>query len=295
MKPQKKISGNPRTEILATLNAIWKGYRRQLARCQRRLTEDALHDLRVQTRRLLACLEVLSPIAGGLTESARARKTLRKRLTALGPLRDAQVHLRDFDGVREAKPEISPLHHDLSRRARRLGRDAETKLERTGTRKLGRRIARFSRRLTSGLAEASSLKVLRVAFLATTEKALEELSRVGRANFRNHRAVHAVRVSLKQVRYGGECLPAAMRSITPAELKRVRKCVAWMGRIHDLDVQLARLKKLAPKNRLPASAAKSYRTDLTCRRAALTRQCLAFLRRRPVKINSLARVSSLPG
>lgn len=295
MKRVTQTSERDRREISSVLKAVWARYRRQLARGQRSLTEEALHDLRVQTRRLLACLEILSPIAGGLAESASARKTLRKRLTALGPLRDAQVQLRDFDRLREAQPEISPLHHDLSRRVLRLGRAAAAKMDRTGTRKLGRRMARFSRRLTEGLGLASAPQVLRIAFLTTTKKALAGLSRVARADFRDHRAVHAERVSLKQVRFGAECLPAALRPIPASDLKRVRKGVAWMGRIHDLDVHLARMKKLVAKNRLPASAANSYCTELTRRRAALIRQCLAFLRRRRPAVNPLARASSLPG
>lgn len=266
-------------DVRHTLKSIWARYRRRLSRCQRRLTEDALHDMRVQARRLLACVEVLSPIAGGLAESAAIRMSLRKRLSALGPLRDAQVHLRDFVGALEAHPEISPLLHVLRRRERRLLKSARSKLDRTGTRKLGRRIARFSDRLAAGLADADAPEKLRGAFARTVAEALAGLNRESQADFRDHDAVHAVRVSLKQLRYGAECLPTEMRSIRPAELKRVRKFVSWMGRIHDVEVQLVRMEKLIAKGHLPRIRAKSYRTELTRRRAALIRECLAFLRR----------------
>ena len=280
MKRGKSTPAIARGGKLRPLDPVWARYRRLLARCQRQLTEDRLHDLRVQTRRLLAGLEIFAPVAGGRTSSAFVRKSLLKRLAALGPLRDAQVHLRDFNLAMEADPEISPLHHRLRRRERRLLKSARTKLEKTGTGKLGRRIVRFSDRLAAGLAAPDAAATVSAVFARRLADALTGLERVRRAEFRNRRAVHAVRVSLKQLRYGAECLPAARRGATPAELKRVRKCVSLMGRMHDIDVQLARLDKLVAKGHLPPTGAESYRAELRASRVGLGRECLEFSRPR---------------
>ena len=294
MKTQNQAAGDERAEILCTLKSGWAKYRRQLTRSQRRLSVDALHDLRVQTRRLLACLEVFSPVAGGLAKSATVRTALDKRLSALGPLRDAQVHLEEFDQARKAHPEIQPLHQGLRRRERRLLKAVMAKLKRTGTRKLGHRIGRFSRRLAAGLAEAHAPQKLRDAFARTVEAALGGLTAVCRADFQDHRAVHSTRILLKQLRYGADCLPPTMRSIPPAELKRVRAAISWMGRIHDLDVQLARFDKQVAKGHLALADARAYRGGLTRRRARLIRDCLVFLRRRRTRVKPSAPPSLLP-
>lgn len=267
-------------EKLRPLDPLWARYCRFLARCQRQLTEDRLHDFRVQTRRLLAGLEVFAPLAGGPASIASLRKSLSKRLAALGPLRDAQVHLRDFNLAMAAHPEISPLHHRLRRRERRLLKSARAKLTRTGTGKLGRRIARFSDRLAAAIAAEDAAATVGAAFAQRLADAMTGLERVRRAKFRYHRAVHAVRVLLKQLRYGAECLPAAQRGATPAQLKRVRKCVSLMGRMHDIDVQLARLDKLVAKGHLPPTGAESYRAELRSRRVGLGQECLEFTRPR---------------
>src|SRR5882757_427327 len=51
-------------EIVRTLNAAWTRYRRQLRRGKRHLSPDTVHDLRVQTRRLLICLDLFEPVTG---------------------------------------------------------------------------------------------------------------------------------------------------------------------------------------------------------------------------------------
>ena len=43
-----------RVFMQAALRLRWRKYRKDLARCWRRASEDAVHDLRVESRRLLA-------------------------------------------------------------------------------------------------------------------------------------------------------------------------------------------------------------------------------------------------
>src|SRR5262249_25089775 len=80
-----------------SLGECWARYRRQLRRCQRKLTIETLHDLRVQTRRTLVCIEAFFSVIGEQKEFTAALRTLTKRLSALGPLRDAHVQLIELD------------------------------------------------------------------------------------------------------------------------------------------------------------------------------------------------------
>ena len=76
--------------LAAALNNQWRSYRAQLRHCQEHFSEEAVHQLRVATRRLLAQITLLSSV----TPSApleKARRILKRRLAALGNLRDAQV------------------------------------------------------------------------------------------------------------------------------------------------------------------------------------------------------------
>jgi inorganic triphosphatase YgiF len=42
-----------------SLNTQWRRYRKRLRRCQGQFSQDAVHDVRVETRRLLSTIELL--------------------------------------------------------------------------------------------------------------------------------------------------------------------------------------------------------------------------------------------
>src|SRR5216684_2765050 len=59
-----------------SLKKRWKCYGKQLSRCQRKLSERAVHDLRVEARRLLSLLDLLAPflVSGRFTKAQTALK-----------------------------------------------------------------------------------------------------------------------------------------------------------------------------------------------------------------------------
>ncbi len=265
---KRRARGGKRTrhEIIRTIDAVWARYRRQLRRGQQKLSTGALHDLRVQTRRLLVGLNLISPIVGSAELSA-ARKTLTKRLSALGPLRDAHVQLIDLDARLLDFPEMTPLHRLLRRRANRLADSAEVMLRKTGTTKLSQRMKAIRRDLGAALQQSTAIEVLRNSYQRTLRDSLADLAAVRADRFRDEAKVHEVRIALKHLRYGAETLPAPVRALAPAQLKRLKATVAALGRIHDIDVHLARLAKLEKRGRLASGASAAYRAELArCRR-----------------------------
>ena len=75
-----------------SLKKQWKRYRKRLKRCQKEFSEKAVHDSRVQTRRLLATVE----LSGAFIPQSRlqsARRALKRHLDTFKELRDTQVQL----------------------------------------------------------------------------------------------------------------------------------------------------------------------------------------------------------
>ena len=167
-----------------------------------------------------------------------ARKTLTKRLSALGPLRDAHVQLIDLDARLADFPEMTPLHRLLRRRANRLEESAVAMLRKTGTTKLSHRMKTIRRDLGAALQRSTAIEVLRNSYQRTLRDGLAALAAVRADRFRNEEKVHDVRIALKHLRYGAETLPASVRALAPAQLKRLKAIVAALGRIHDIDVHL---------------------------------------------------------
>ena len=116
-----------------SLEERWKTYRAQLKACRHEFSEEAVHDLRVATRRLLALLD----IARALDPHPRiqkARKEVKRQLDALDELRDVQVMLVEAVEALESMPElrsfVAYLHKQekiLLRTARRQTKESQPK------------------------------------------------------------------------------------------------------------------------------------------------------------------------
>ena len=86
----------------------------QLKCCREEPDEDAVHELRVATRRLIAKLFLLTAVVPG-PAPARARRLLKERLDALGELRDVHVMRLFFDAQTTAFPELILVRDALAR------------------------------------------------------------------------------------------------------------------------------------------------------------------------------------
>ena len=91
--------------LAAALDSRWRSYRERLRQCQEKFSEEAVHELRVATRRLLAQFILLSCVAPS-TALEKARRILKRRLAALGDLRDAQVQRLFIEEKAASFPEL---------------------------------------------------------------------------------------------------------------------------------------------------------------------------------------------
>ncbi len=121
---------------------------------------------------------------------------------------------------------------------------------------------------------------------------LAALAVVRADHFRDEAKVHDARIALKQLRYGAEALPAAVCAIAPAELKRLKKCVAALGRIHDIDVHAQRIAKLEKRGRLSPPASAAYRVELARSRKRLVSTCTRLTRAQDSPDRSTGRIRS---
>jgi CHAD domain len=65
---------SPVLRLHLALRGHWKNYRKAFKHCRRKLSADAVHSLRVETRRLLSLLDLLQPLVDtSLTQHARRR------------------------------------------------------------------------------------------------------------------------------------------------------------------------------------------------------------------------------
>lgn len=252
-------------------------YRRQLKRCHKKFSGKTVHNLRVETRRLLALLDVLEAAAFNVSPE-KVRKVLKKRFDAFDDLRDTHVQLQLLKPMWTKFPEARPLKKFLRRHERRLIKNARDQTADTRWRKLSERLKELEKGISASAfieSENVALNVLRKWF-----------ARVGelRAKIRprDSAAIHEMRIAFKRFRYASELLRPFAAWLNDNELKRMRKFQADAGVIQDFEILMARLDRLVEDEKIPAPALKRLRAELVRKQ----RSALAFFLKR---VDDLAR------
>jgi CHAD domain-containing protein len=248
--------------LAAALDNRWQSYREQLRRCQGKFSEGAVHELRVATRRLLAQFTLLSCVAPS-PALEKARRILKRRLTALGDLRDAQVQRLFIQQKTSTFPELVLLRGWLQRRERRLARSAAEKVKRFKTRKLERWISAMIGDLTA--------KARRSRAQSQLAEAVERRRAIDLADLRT---VHQTRVAFKRFRYILESLSPGITGLSRRQLRALAYYQRKMGIIQDLEVLQACVARYAREDKKRKALLQRFSRHLRQRRARALRSFL---------------------
>ncbi|MGO8930125.1 MAG: CHAD domain-containing protein [Limisphaerales bacterium] len=225
--------------LAAALDSRWQSYRKQLRHCQEQFSEEAVHQLRVAARRLLAQFTLLSCVAPS-PALERARRILKRRLAALGDLRDAQVQRLFIEQKAVNFPELVLLRGWFKRRERRLARSAAEKVNRFKSRKLGPWISAMIEGLTANARKSRVQSQLASAVLRAAAQAFAEAVERRRAiDLADLRTIHQTRVAFKRFRYTVESLSPGITGLSKRQLRALAYYQRKMGIIQDLEVMRA--------------------------------------------------------
>ncbi|HZN04526.1 MAG TPA: CHAD domain-containing protein [Candidatus Polarisedimenticolia bacterium] len=200
---------------------------------------DAIHDLRVATRRLQEVLDLFEPV---LPREARerARRRIRRIRHDFAEVRDADVLYGLVRGMRagsaaDEKGAIAPLERRLRLKADRLRREL------SGGDHGAPRVAGIRKRLGALLEHleerpADPDLVARAARIGLARRARElERARRSAASGRPLPA-HRLRVAVKRWRYALEILDASSLGPFTEAIEAARRVQEKLGALHDLDV-----------------------------------------------------------
>jgi CHAD domain-containing protein len=225
--------------LAQALRSRWESYREHLRHCQRHFSEEAVHQLRVATRRLLASLSLL----GAVTPSAtleKSRRMLKRHLASLGDLRDAQVQRLYIEQKAVRFPELVLVRRWLQRREHRLATEAADSVHGFKTRKLERWIAGLSDGLAANVRNPRVQRHLNSAVLHAAGQAFDEAVERRRAiDVADARTIHQTRVAFKRFRYTVESLSPEFTGLSRRQLRALAYYQRRMGIIQDLEVMRA--------------------------------------------------------
>jgi CHAD domain-containing protein len=260
--------------LARSLQERWSSYREQLELCQAHFSEHAVHELRVATRRLISqfiLLDCLLPNAS----LEKARRVLKRRLVALGDLRDTQVE-RLFIGKHVARfPALLYLDRWLARHERQLVKATARKVERFRTRKLEKWIFGLAADLNAGASHPRTQKQLAAAVLQATQAAFTAAAdRRHAITPADRRTIHQTRVAFKRFRYMVESLSPGITGLSRRQLRALAYYQRKMGLIQDLEVIQSCLGDFAREHKKTAPLLHPFTLFLRQRRARALRSFL---------------------
>ena len=259
----------------AALRLRWRKYRKGLARCRRGASEEAVHDLRIESRRLLATLDALAGLIPQRTLLA-ATRAIKKRTNGLGRLRDVQVQ-------RAAIHDLSQQLTGLAGLGKRLAKEERRRIART-VRRLRRHTSHGVEDALSGVRRAlrrppprsmtTAGRPLVPALTAACIAVEEQFAAIDPAQ---PRTIHQARKELRRFRYLAEVFEPVVPAITQRYLDHLQELQGEMGRIQDATVLNATVDRYLRKHAKAAADVPRTRDVLERRRTDLIR---AFLNHR---------------
>ena len=254
-KPAPAKQGRGLHEFLSrTLERHWRNYRKARKRCHKKVSEDAVHQWRIDTRRMLAVLSVIEPLLSDKC-FCKAQTLLGKQLKRSGRLRDTHVQLVEIERQLRRFPELAPFHTALACRKKRLTR----RLRQAGAAKtdaeLKQTLGKLRQRLGPLFRDSASEPAHWQAIMRSVDEAFHHVVRL-RAQARASRpaTIHATRVAFKRFRYMAEALGPVLPGGSQAQLRQMQAYQKLMGDIQDLEVLLAALNQITRKKRLRMAA-----------------------------------------
>jgi CHAD domain-containing protein len=217
--------------LLEALDKRWKDYRAELKHCREEFSNEAVHDLRVASRRMLAFIRLLNSISPRprLQKLSRAFKD---QLDEFDDLRDTQVVLAEISETLQELPQLQNFQVHLQGRERTLLKTLRKKLRVIDLFDVSKRV----RRMRETLKVELNAELISQAFQAVDHAFLITRQRRNWINPTQATSIHRVRIAFKSLRYMVEIVHPLVPHFPLESLKHMHDYQSLMGEIQDVEV-----------------------------------------------------------
>lgn len=266
-EPWQRLPPRLLQELADALKGRWKKYRKQFRDCRSRFSEKGVHDLRVETRRLLALLALLEPFLG---KDLKLERLLKHTLDHFSELRDTQVQLQEVEQLCKRFSAARLFHRHLLKREKQCARCAQKKIRQIKTTRLARLMAKARADLKQQCQERPASSVARM-LAGVAWRAFERTCALReRIDPRNTRTIHRTRVAFKKYRYIMETLAGYMPQLNVVSLERMHDYQGLMGEVQDSNVLLSAVIEYCHDRGMESKASIRFQSELERRRQRLT-------------------------
>jgi CHAD domain-containing protein len=203
--------------------------------------KEALHKARIASRRIREALPLLS--AGDRVR--RLERRIRKITRALGPVRELDVALEILDEVERGgempRSALTRLRQAIARERQVLQADMKRRLHTCNIQKLRKRAVAAARRTSAnGSPRRDPVRLARARGRSARRAERLRAAIEGASGIYLPDRLHDVRIAVKKLRYSLELVRDLSGSRANAQLKTLSAVQDTLGRMHDLEVLIAR-------------------------------------------------------
>ena len=236
-----------KTILTEALETRWKKFRNELKHCRDEFSEEAVHDLRVATRRLLAIFELLRAIMPH-NRIQKVRRELKDQLDDLDDLRDTQTLLADVSEDLQEHPQLKIFQKYLLKEEKRFLRSTRKLIQAREYKNLNKRVQKIH-----AAAQTLVPEMLGGQMIAAADEAFSHVIQTYFAmDAENPASIHKLRIAFKKFRYTLEIIHPLLSNFPDANFERMHNYQAKMGEIQDMQVASQRAADL---DTTPASPA----------------------------------------
>lgn len=217
--------------LLEALDQRWKNYRAELKRCRAEFSNEAVHDLRIASRRMLAFIRLLNSLSPR-PRLQKLNRAFKDQLDEFDDLRDTQVVLAEISETIHELPQLQEFQAHLQSVEKSLLKNLRKKLRVIDLFEVSKRVRRIRESLKTepnGDLVLQSLQAVDAAFLITRQ-------RRNWINPAQATSIHRVRVAFKTFRYMVEIVHPLVQGFPPENLKCMHDYQSLMGEIQDVEI-----------------------------------------------------------
>jgi CHAD domain-containing protein len=232
--------------LMEALEKAWKTYLRELKRCRLEFSNEAVHDLRVATRRNLAVIQLLNSIS----PRPRLKKLMRgfkEQLDVFDDLRDTQVILAEISETIQELPQLHGFRRQQQYFEEKILTSLRRKIRKFQTSDLTRRIRKAHETLEGASPEDYETPI----FQAVDDAYLFTKERLGCVEVARPRTIHRVRVAFKSFRYMVEIIHPLLEKFPSEQFKWMNDYQSLMGEVQDAEVFMQTLTDFAENAAFP--------------------------------------------
>lgn len=222
--------------LLEALDQRWKNYRAELKRCRAEFSNEAVHDLRVAARRMLAFIQLMNSISPR-PRLQKLSRSFKDQLDQFDDLRDTQVILAEISETIQELPQLQGFQEHLRSVEKKLLKTLRKRLRVIDLFEVSKRVRRMRESLkgdSSGELALQTLRAVDDAFQITRR-------RRSWVNPVQAASIHRVRIAFKAFRYMVEIVYPLLQGFPPGNFQRMHDYQSLMGEIQDVEVIMQRL------------------------------------------------------